>query len=423
MPNLTRRTLLLSGAAATLAARIPARHPTARAAAIGRARNLIIVLAYGGWDTSYALDPKLPDGSTDIPEGSIVTHGGLDVFEHRSRPSVSDFFAKYAAQTAIIRGVKLKAVSHAACAQAMLTGARTETSADIAAITAQARSPELPIPYLVLGELAFAGPYAASMGRVGASNQLVSVLDPAAAYPVVGRPPPFEPTSRDESEIRTYTQARVARERAVRGATGYNKRRVDDFAASLERGERLRGLRAGLGTRGAALGLAAQRQLAIDAISTGVSRTVMMSSQATWDTHEQNHLQSGSHDFLFSNLLALVDGLAARAGSQAGTTMLDETCVAVISEMGRTPKLQGTGKHHWPVTSTLVIGAGVRGGRSYGGTTAAGEAQPTSFSTGEVSASGRTIEPRHLVAGLLELCGVDPQAYLPDAEAFDAFVA
>ena len=422
--SMTRRQLLWSGAAATLAMTLPSRRRTAQAAGIGTPKNLIIVLAFGGWDTAYAVDPKPPGGGVDVPSGTIVTHGGIDVLEDPSRPSIEAYFTRYAPITAVVRGIRLPGISHRACMQQILTGARNETSPDAAAIVAHANSPELPIPYLVLGDYAFAGPYAASMGRVGSSNQLVGLLDPRAAYPVDGRTAAFSPNQPDEDAIRAYTLARTQRERAVRGATGYNKRRIDDFVTSLERGDRLRDLRAGLGDRGTQLDLVAQRSLALDAISTGVSRTIMLSSQRYWDTHEKNSDQSSAHEFLFGNLTALVDDLAARPGAHAGATMLDETVVAVISEMGRTPRLNGAnGKDHWPVTSAMVIGGGVAGGRVYGGTSSTGEAQLANFTTGNVSSTGRTIEPRHFVAGVVSLCGVDPVNDLPDAEAFDAFVA
>jgi uncharacterized protein (DUF1501 family) len=104
--------------------------------------------------------------------------------------------------------------------------------------------------------------------------------------------------------------------------------------------------------------------------------------------------------------------------------MLDDTVIAVISEMGRTPQLNsGGGKDHWPVTSSMVIGPGIAGGRAYGGTSSTGEAELCDFATGQVSSSGRSIEPKHFAAGVLAACGVDPADHLPEAEAFDAFVA
>jgi uncharacterized protein (DUF1501 family) len=269
------------------------------------------------------------------------------------------------------------------------------------------------------------------MGRVGATNQLVGLLDPGSSYPVIGatRDNTFVPTPSDESYVRAYTVARAGREKATRGATGYNRRRVDDFIGSLSRGDRLRELRGGLGTRGTLLGLAAQRQLALDALQTGISRTAMLAVGQNFDTHETNTNQSGSQAFLFDNLSQLINALEARPGAQSGTTLLDDTNVLVVSEMGRTPKLNGAmpvpGKDHWPVTSAMVIGTDIRGGRAYGGTSSTGEGEVVDLDTGEVNGGTqpRSLEPRHLAAGLLAACGVDPADHLPDAEVFRAFLA
>jgi len=420
-----------SGAAASLTAMLPWGRRRAHAHAVGPSKNLIILLAGGGWDTSYSIDPKPAGGGVDVPTGTITTHGMIDVLEDPSRPAIGDFFARHGAITAVVRGISMPSVAHAVCTQSILTGARNETSPDLAAIVANTHGNDLPIPYLVLGDQGFAGPYAASMGRVGATNQLAALLDPQAAYPVIGatRQSTFVPTSSDESYIRAYTLARAERQRVTHGATGYNRRRVDDFVGSLTRGDRLRELRVGLGAPGTVLGLQAQRQLALDALGTGISRTVMISAQQYFDTHELNSNQGPSQQFLFSNLAELVDSLKGREGRQSGTTMMDDTVVLVVSEMGRTPRLNGTtaaaGKDHWPITSALVIGTDLAGGRVYGGTSSTGEAELVNFTTGATGtgANVRSLEPRHLCAGVLAACGVDPAIHLPEAEVFRAFMS
>ncbi|MGE0397254.1 MAG: DUF1501 domain-containing protein [Kofleriaceae bacterium] len=429
--TISRRQLLWTGAAATLATMLPWSRRTGRADTAGSSKNLIVLLALGGWDTSYSIDPKPVGGGVDAPPGTITTHGGIDVLEDASRPAIGAFFARYAAITAVVRGIHMPSVAHAACVQSILTGARNETSADLAAIVAHEHGNDLPIPYLVLGNNAFAGPYAASMGRVGPTNQLVGLLDPASSYPVIGqtRENTFVPTASDESYVRAYTLSRAQREKATRGATGYNRRRVDDFVNSLTRGDRLRELRDGLGSSGTLLGLAQQRQLALDAIETGISRTVMLSVGQSFDTHETNTTQGPAQQFLFDNLTQLVGALEARPGQQSGTTMLDDTIVLVLSEMGRTPRLNSAmpvpGKDHWPVTSAMVIGTDIRGGMAYGGTTATGEGELVDLETGAIGtgATHRSLEPRHLAAGVLAACGVDPQSHLPEAEVFRAFLA
>ena len=150
----------------------------------------------------------------------------------------------------------------------------------------------------------------------------------------------------------------------------------------------------------------------------------MLNTRLGWDTHDTNTDQAGFHETTFGGLMTLFDGLAARPGRTAGSTMLDDTVVVCYSEFSRTPKLNAVlGKDHWPVTSALVIGGGIKGGRAYGASTAAVEPELVSFTTGDRSATGMTLMSNHFCAGVLKACGIDPLAHLGATEVFDAFVA
>ena len=101
--------------------------------------------------------------------------------------------------------------------------------------------------------------------------------------------------------------------------------------------------------------------------------------------------------------------------------MIDDTVVLVVSEMGRTPKLNATGgKDHWPVTSAMLIGGGLPGGRVLGGTDDALYGRRVSLQTGALDDGGVQIQYGNFAAGLLEAVGVDATTYLPDAEPFRA---
>jgi uncharacterized protein (DUF1501 family) len=104
--------------------------------------------------------------------------------------------------------------------------------------------------------------------------------------------------------------------------------------------------------------------------------------------------------------------------------MLDDTVVVCISDFSRTPKLNaGGGKDHWPVTSAVVIGAGVKGGRAFGATNDGLEAAMVDYTTGDQSSSGKPVMSGNFVTGVLKLCGVDPTPHFGATEVFDAFVA
>nr|HEX4316222.1 DUF1501 domain-containing protein [Kofleriaceae bacterium] len=376
-------------------------------AALPAPKRLVVVFATGGWDTTYALDPKEP-AHADVPPGAVQRFGGLDVFVDPSRPNVAAYFERHAAVTAIVRGISVDAINHAECMKRIATGTREETNPDVAAIVAHDLANDLPVPYLVLGDVAYTGAYAVSAGRIGATNQLAGLVSPQ---------PGDAPTDAEAAVMRAYAQASVDRAHATRGARGYNRARVDDFVASIDRSARLRGLAGVLGQRGTTLGLAAQVPLAIEALAQDLSHAVMVSGAASalaWDTHVDEVAQGPLHDQLFAALTALVDGLASRPGRGAGTTMLDDTVVAVISELGRTPRLNASaGKEHWPVTAAMVIGGGVAGGRVIGATDPDANALAIDLGSGDVMTGGVKPLYSNLTAGLLELCGVDPANHLP----------
>lgn len=430
--QLSRRMFLGLGGAAAASLAVSPMLPRLRsahaaphaAAAAGTAKNLILVLAQGGWDVTFALDPKTPGTGIDAPAGRIRNIGGIDVYDDpaEDRTQVVGFFQKYAARSAVVRGITLSSIAHPECVKRMMTGTRSNASADIAAIVAHQHGRDLPMPYLILGENAFTGPYAVSAGRVGSTNQIVALADEAQRYDVIGETgQPFAPTNGGASRIRSYLTARAERQKAVRGAAGYNKKRIEDFSTAMGKADRLIELKAGLGARGRALTLDAQADLAIDAISGGLCRAVTLSSRQGWDTHDNNQAeQAVMHDDLFGGVTRLGDILAARPGARAGSTMLDETVVVVMSEFSRTPKLNGqAGKDHWPVTSALVFGGGVAGGKAYGGTSATLDPLLIDYASGQPNGSGKNLESKNFAAGVLSLCGVDPEQHLPSVEAFD----
>ena len=427
--TLSRRNLLLSGGAAlalgSLAPRLARR---SRAESPTVARNLIIVLASGGWDVTYSIDPKPGSEFVDEPAGTVQLFGDSPILTDPTRSGIEAFFAEYGAITAVVNGINVRSIAHPECLERVLTGTSSSANPDLGAIAGHELAAELPVPYLVLGNVAFTGPLAASAGRIGNTNQIKALLDPADAYVSPPGSPyahePYVPTGDEEALIRQFVQARTERERATRGQRGSNRARIDDFTASLERGDRLREFSDELGPRGVTLQFANQLALATDAIARDISHAVMVDTRLPWDTHANNVRQGMLHDQLFAGLDVLVGDLATRPGRSAGKAMLDETVVVVMSEMSRTPRINaGDGKDHWPVTSALVIGAGVAGGRTYGGTDDSQVAVAVDFASGSPAAGGQQLMNDHIAAGVLALLGIDSSKYLPATEAFDAFCA
>ena len=425
--TLSRRGFLGAALAGAAVASLP-RGRRARAAATGPKKNLILVFAAGGWDVTYSVDPKPDLETVDVPVGRLGTYDGLDVWEDASRPNIAAFFSAWAGATTIVRGLSVRSIAHEECKKRVLTGTPSAASPDLAAMCAHENGADLPLPYLILGQNAMTGPLASSSGRVGSRNQLVGVLDQGQAYRLPADVAPagshFVPGPGDETAMRAFLTARAERERATRGARGYNKRRLDDFQGSLVRGDLLQASADGFGARGRNLNLATQVTLAADVIEQGISRAVQIDTRLGFDTHNNKEQQNDFHNTVFGVLGDLCTDLQGRAGAGAGATLFDETIVVVMSEMSRTPKINGQmGKDHWPVTSALVIGGGAGNGRVLGGTTNKLEARAIDLATGTSIADGPSLQTNNLVAGVLSMAGADPEPWMPGITPLGGFGA
>ena len=82
-----------------------------------------------------------------------------------------------------------------------------------------------------------------------------------------------------------------------------------------------------------------------------------------WDTHQKNFeiLKNNKLPGLDQTFSALMEDLSSRG-------LLDETLIVIMSEMGRTPKINGNaGRDHWTFCyGAMLAGAGIRGGTAYG---------------------------------------------------------
>ncbi len=126
-----------------------------------------------------------------------------------------------------------------------------------------------------------------------------------------------------------------------------------------------------------------------------------------WDTH------SGNFRALKNDLLPPTDqGVSALLDDLSALGMLDETLVVVTGEFGRTPRIGKTtgninakdGRDHWAATfSTVIAGAGTRGGQTIGQSDKIG-AYPAS----------RPYSPADLSATLYESLGINPASEIRD---------
>ena len=399
----------------------------ARAATSGkRPPYLVVVVAAGGWDTTYCLDPKYsndfvhgPDADENGGDESIATYGyDLQVMVNDAkRPSVSRFFDKYGSTSTIVRGIQVGSIAHRSSMDRMLTGTRAgATAPDFAAIVGSTYGSDLPLGCVDMCGQSRSGPLAASVGRIGASSQIVTLLDREDAFYAPAEMgvqyPQIVPTAADEEALESYLEQRISALEATRAGGGKNATHVANFRESMVRKALLQGKSEQFldGLRlGRTVAHADLSGLVTGLFTNGICRSVILDSSQGWDTHSTNTNQHDSYEGLFDTLGGMVDAIDA-----AG--ILDDTVVVVLSELGRMPSLnEDLGKDHWPVTSALLVGPRVGTGRSLGGTTSSLASCTVDLASGELDDnSGTVINYESFTAGLLKALDVDPADWLTD---------
>lgn len=431
----SRRGLLLSSAALLGAPRV------GFAAPVLGDRNLIVVLAEGGWDVTFCYDPKLscttPDGNGCFIEGpevdetseptdreAVETFGNIPIVVNRfKRPAVANFFEKWHSRIHVINGIWTGSIAHDPCRYRILTGTPDGTRPDLATIHGYVHGESLPLGSVDLSGWSISGPLAATSGRVGQQSQIRALIDDTTQFgaPSVlpGTYPLWTADDADDAEIEAFVRARADQLRArFSDKGGRNDASIDDLLSSIERGRRFREQSGSILdslTIGQRASLELQMQMGVEMLKNGICRSVTLDTRIEWDTHDLNNQQHNGYEATFQKLDLLAQGL-----EDAG--LLDNTVVAVLSEMTRTPLLNaGKGKDHWGHTSAMLFGA-VRGDAVSGATDHLLESLPVDLETGEAfgrdDGLGQLNKYDNLCAGILELVGVDPAEWLPNTQPF-----
>ncbi len=114
-----------------------------------------------------------------------------------------------------------------------------------------------------------------------------------------------------------------------------------------------------------------------------------------WDTHNRNFhiLRENKLPYFDLTYTALLEDLHNRG-------LLDETLVVVMSEMGRTPRINGNaGRDHWTYCySVFFAGAGIRGGTVHGASDAHA-----------AYVKDRPVSPADICATIYQCLGIDPE--------------
>ncbi len=415
----TRRNFLRLGTAGTLMSALGLRGSSpAHAQGSGNPCKLVIMVAYGGWDPTWTLDPKPDSPEVDLIPGDLQMFGDLPIWTHSDRPAVTEFFTQWGSRAAVINGISVESLAHESCVKVMMTG-RLGDDPDLGSHVANELGSSLALPYLALSPHAKTYGHAAQAGQFGDTNQLMALATPEFGWPQPGQALPdtgLQPSDAERSAIAAYLQARGQSMKSAPGSA-LTQLRVDDYIASLHRVEQLQAA----ARRGGVLSdydlfeqTDAPWEHVAGAFAENLSHVALVQPDLFWDTHGYNAGQAEAHQGFFAAVNAMMAALDARG-------VLDETVVVALSEMGRTPRHNSQGgKDHWPWTSAMVVGSGVRGGRALGTTDEWLKPGPIDLDSGAPSVEGELLHAQHVLRAVAEMVGATNTAATYDRESLNA---
>ncbi len=405
----SRRNFLALGAAGLFGTLAPALAPRGvrRGHAQRSAKNLVIALAYGGWDPMWTIDPKPDSPEVDQIPGAIRRFGDTPIWVHDSRPQVTAFFERWGSISAIVNGVAVESLAHETCIDVTLTGRAGGQTPDIAARVAERYGEALAMPYLALSPQAEYNGHEAVVGSFGATNQLMALAYPGFAWPSptsTSPDPGLALSSAEYDAVQAYLRGSSERLGAsTLAGSPRTERMVGDYAASLPRMERLQANALGGGVLSDPSLFAEVEnpfRHAAAALGDGLSQVALVQPNLYWDTHSYNSAQNDTHNAFFGGIDSLLTDLQTRG-------VLEDTVVLVVSEMGRTPRHNTSGgKDHWPWTSAMVIAPTLETTGIVGTTDEWMRPRGVNLQTGAEEEGGTLLHAEHVLGGVAELLGV-----------------
>ena len=388
--------------------------PEVGSAAPARGRKFLFVFANGGWDPLCVFAPLFDAPAIDMELGAEpMSIGDFRLVDHAERPSVRSFFETWGSSTLVIDGISTRSIAHEVCAEIAMTGGSSGAASDWPTLIALAEQDRYGMPSLVFNAPTFAGDHEVVVARTGTSDELQAMLQgyymEETDIGVEGLP------KRARSILDRFVLERS------RGLEAHFSRRhapglLRDFRQSLDQVRKLKSF----GSELVFSNEDTQERIdsAISALSLGLSRCVTLADDRDWDTHEDNTPQNPQFEGLFADLNTLLMKMSRTPGTE-GLSLLDETVVVVMSEMGRTPKYNDTGgRDHWPYTSAMFVGNAIAGGRALGGYTENFSGVGFDSSTGIINPDAIGVSASDFGATLLAMADIDPARFLPNAVPF-----
>ena len=403
MSNLSRRQWLQLMTASGLACGLPKQSRATDG--VHEGPLLAVFNATGGWDTTYIMDPK---GTVELNRGyqedQIQSVGAISFAPTASliasgAMSNEVFFNRYGSECLVINGVDVSVNNHSPCSRYMATGELGSLDyPTLPALYAASVAPEVPLSFLTFGDYSATGGLIAQT-RIPYLRSLSSLA--SGGYTDWTRSRRYHHESVDEHIQQTLRMA-LNQNELLPSVSKSRSMIISAQEASLSLDRVIPYL-----DQDAPSDLFSQQiEIALAGFASGLTAAANL-KLGTFDSHDTNDPDQLE---LIPQLLAGVDHMLIRA-EQLG--IRDRLTIVIQSEMGRTPWYNSTGgKDHWSVTSMMMIGPDINGGRVVGGTTINPESgfdqhpekvDPTSLM---LSSDGIRVRPEHVQWALRKHLGI-----------------
>ncbi len=438
MSHLSRRRLLQAGGLGVLSLALPWTRG-ARAGGAYAGPLVMTVHAGGGWDPTLFCDAKAPTADiqqrlyTTPTQVGAISAAPIDLLDYQTGvklDNVPAFFAALGSRFLILNGVDTQTNNHDTGTKHVWSGKTSEELPSLAALAAAQGAASYPLPLAYMST----GGYEATANVVQLTH--VPGQSTAKQFLLPHTVNPDEVVANQRSYFSADTLARISAAQAARldavAKKAGSKREADAVAAFNGSHQRMAALGAlaqqlpakpvtaavafpalGSGYRSGELdGYLQSAELALHAFKSGlaVSASLGLGGFDTHMTHDRNHTrQLGMLCLTLRYLLTAADALG----------VADRLYVVVGSDFGRTPTYNvDNGKDHWNVTSMMLAGPGIRGGRVLGATD--DKLRPLRVSKDDPSqvkgyddATATRILPAHVQRALRKKVGIDAALAAP----------
>lgn len=393
----------------------------------------VFVHASGGWDPTSLCDPKgyaevldadnLPEMEADpmnrsyrtvdiatSSSGSNIKFAPLMESEDdvaNGRYAFRTFFDKYGKDLLVINGIDTQTNGHTSGTRFVWSGRLSEGYPSFSALLAGISLPSSPMSFITSGGYDFTDGVVAGtrLGNISAIER-ISYVNRYSYNTETSVETPFH----DQATYDRINQARDDRytelynKQSLRSVKELMQKFKQAHSGSNELKELIQYLPDDINTHpDRNNSVFAQGRFAMAGYKAGLTVSVNITTGG-YDTHS-NH--DANHIPRLSTLLKGLDLLREDAVNQG---IADRVIFVVGSDFGRTPGYNsGNGKDHWPVTSMMMMGAGITGNRVIGASSERHGPLAVNPSNLAPDVNGINITPAHIHQALRKFAGIDTQ--------------